>query len=192
MAYIGYLRVSTEDQNLARQYEDIRKTGLEFAKVFEEKVSGKSIEGREQLKSLMAYVREGDIVVVESFSRLARSTKDFLFIVDSLKSKGVALKSLKENFDTSTPQGEFTMTMFAALAQLERETIKQRQAEGIAVAKANGVYKGRKALDYPDDWKEVYRLWKKGDMKGTTAQRSLGLTHASFYRMVKRYEEENS
>lgn len=192
MAYIGYLRVSTEDQNLARQYEDIRKTGLEFAKVFEEKVSGKSIEGREQLKALMAYVREGDIVVVESFSRLARSTKDFLFIVDSLKSKGVALKSLKENFDTSTPQGEFTMTMFAALAQLERETIKQRQAEGIAVAKANGVYKGRKALDYPDDWKEVYRLWKKGDMKGTTAQRSLGLTHASFYRMVKRYEEENS
>lgn len=192
MAYIGYLRVSTEDQNLARQYEDIRKTGLEFAKIFEEKVSGKSIEGREQLEALMAYVREGDIVVVESFSRLARSTKDFLFIVDSLKSKGVALKSLKENFDTSTPQGEFTMTMFAALAQLERETIKQRQAEGIAVAKANGVYKGRKALDYPDDWKEVYRLWKKGDMKGTTAQRSLGLTHASFYRMVKRYEEGNS
>ena len=143
--YIGYARVSTDEQNEARQLESFQKYRESISKVYIDKCSGKDTN-RPQLKAMLDYVREGDVVVVSDFSRLARSTKDMLQIVQALADKGVALISIKENLDTDTPQGKFMLTVFAALAELERETILQRQREGIEIAKAHGNYKGRSPM----------------------------------------------
>ena len=134
-------------------------------------------------------VRAGDVVEVESYSRLARSTKDLLEIIEQLDAKGVHLVSKKENIDTSTPQGRLMMTVFAGLAQFEREQMKQRQAEGIEIAKANGVYKGRQPIDIDKDkFAEVYREWKAGKLNARQTMEMLDLKPNTFYRRVKEYE----
>ncbi|ODR27956.1 recombinase family protein, partial [Eisenbergiella tayi] len=138
---VGYVRVSTEDQNTARQEVLMEQLGVD--KVFTDKVSGKNTD-RPQLQEMLDYVRKGDTVIVESISRFARNTKDFIALTEKIDSMGVKFISRKEQFDTATPAGKFALIMFAALAQLERETILERQAEGIAIAKAQGKYKGRK------------------------------------------------
>ena len=130
---IGYIRVSTQEQNTARQETDKEQ----FDKVYIEKASGKNTD-RPQLTAMMDYVRVGDTVVVESYSRIARNTKDLLEIIDRLNKKGVAFISQKEQIDTSTPAGRLMLTIFAGLAQFERECLLERQAEGIAIAKAEG------------------------------------------------------
>ena len=130
---VGYIRVSTVDQNPARQEEALRQHGVE--RVFEEKISGKDMN-RPKLKELLDFVREGDTVIVESYSRLARSSKDLLFIIDKLQEKKVSFVSLEENIDTTTPQGKLMLTIFAGLSQFERECTLQRQTEGIAIVKA--------------------------------------------------------
>ena len=180
---VAYIRVSTEGQNTARQEEAMKGLGVE--RCFIEKISGKNTD-RPQLKAMMDFVREGDSLIVESYSRLARSTHDLLEIVDALSKKGVAFVSLKENIDTTTPQGKLMLTIFAGLAQFERECLLQRQAEGIAIAKANGVYKGRKPVDTPDNWEEVIEEWKSGKITAVEAMKETGLTKATFYRMAKR------
>ena len=124
---------------------------LGVEKVYIEKVSGKSREGRPELEAMMNFVREGDVVVVESISRFARSTKELLNLVEELKEKGVEFISQKETIDTQTPSGKFMLTVFAAMAELEREQILQRQKEGIAAAKEAGKYKGRKPIEVDDD-----------------------------------------
>ena len=179
---VAYIRVSTEDQNTARQEEAMKSLGIE--KAFIEKISGKSMD-RPQLKAMLDYVREGDTLVVESYSRLARNTKDLLSIVEELEKKGVAFVSLKENIDTSTPQGKLMLTIFAGLAQFERECTLQRQKEGIAIAKAGGKYKGRKPVAIPDNWNEVVALWRTGEITAKVAQKKLGMTSATFYRKLK-------
>lgn len=179
---VAYIRVSTKEQNTARKEEALQSFG--YDKPFIEKVSGKSAD-RPQLKAMLNYVREGDTVVVESYSRLARSTYDLLTIVQDLNKKGVAFVSLKENVDTSTPQGKLMLTIFAGLAQFERECILQRQAEGIAIAKAEGKYRGRKPIEKPSNWDEVFKLWKDGEITAVVAQKKLGMTPATFYRKVK-------
>lgn len=180
---VAYIRVSTEGQNTARQEEAMKGLGVE--RCFIEKISGKNTD-RPQLKAMMDFVREGDSLIVESYSRLARSTHDLLEIVDALSKKGVAFVSLKENIDTTTPQGKLMLTIFAGLAQFERECLLQRQAEGIAIAKANGVYKGRKPVDTPENWEEVVEEWKSGKISAVEAMKKTGLTKATFYRMAKR------
>ena len=121
-----------------------------LSKTFIDKCSGKNMN-RPQLKAMLDYVREGDVVVVSDFSRLARSTKDMLQIVQDLTDRGVGLISMKENLDTETPQGKFMLTVFAALAELDRATILQRQREGIEIAKAEGKYKGRKPVPFDEE-----------------------------------------
>ena len=135
---IGYARVSTEEQNESRQVEALRQKGVE--KIFVDKQTGANTN-RPEFKQMMEFVREGDTVITESFSRISRSTRDLLKIVDTFKSKRVEFISMKENVDTSTPQGKFMLTVFAALAELERATILQRQREGIEIAKAEGISK---------------------------------------------------
>ena len=179
---VAYIRVSTEEQNTARQEEAMKAQGVE--RVFIEKASGKSTD-RPQLKAMMDFIREGDCLIVESYSRLARNTADLLRIIEELEKKVVAFISLKENIDTSTPQGKLMLTIFAGLAQFERECTLQRQAEGIAIAKAEGKYKGRKPIAIPDNWDEVIALWKAGDITARVAQKKLGMTPATFYRKVK-------
>lgn len=141
---VGYVRVSAADQNQARQVEAIG----DVDRLFSEKVSGKNVDDRQQLKEMIAYVRDGDVVRVKSPDRLARSTRDLLDLVEQLQSKGVAVEFVDNPaLNTDTPQGEFMLTILAAVAQLERATIRERQAEGIALAKKKGVYDRSPKLD---------------------------------------------
>ena len=132
MSRIGYIRVSTEHQETARQQEIM--SNYKVDRIFSEKLSGANAD-RPQLRAMLDYVRDGDTLYVESISRLGRSTKDLLNIIDTLTDKNVTLISHKENIDTNTPTGKFMLTVFAALSQLEREQLRQRQREGIEIAK---------------------------------------------------------
>ena len=184
---VGYIRVSTEEQNTERQEALMRELGAE--KVFMEKATGKTRKDRTQLEAMLQYVREGDVVVAESISRIARNTKDLLDIVERLEYKGVDFISKKEAIDTKTPSGKFMLTVFGAIAQLEREYILDRQREGIEIARQKGKYKGRKPLAIDGDrFTEVYGRWKSGRIKGVEAMRELGLKPSTFYRRVREYE----
>lgn len=184
--YIGYARVSTEDQNEARQLESFRTFREPISKTFIDKCSGKNMN-RPQLKAMLDYVREGDVVVVSDFSRLARSTKDMLQIVQDLTDKGVGLISMKENLDTDTPQGKFMLTVFAALAELERATILQRQREGIDIAKSEGKYKGRKPITIDQDQlRAECAKWRAGEQTARETMQKLDIKPNRFYRIVKK------
>lgn len=144
MMRVFYVRCSTVEQNEARQLKMAEEQNAE--KLFIDKASGKNTD-RAAFKEMMAFVRAGDVVIVESISRIARNTRDLLGIVSELTEKGVEFVSLKENMDTTTPQGRFMLTVFGALAELERESILERQREGIEIAKSEGKYKGRKPVE---------------------------------------------
>lgn len=186
---VGYIRVSTEEQNTARQEIALKELGVE--KFFSEKMSGKNTE-RPELKKMMEFVREGDTVIVESVSRLARSTRDLLNIVKKLEDKKVEFVSIKEKFNTSIPSEKFIFTVFSALSELERENILQRQREGIEIAKLQGKYKGRKKIEIDNAFKSVYELWKKKDITAVQAMKQLDLKPNTFYRRVKEYEKSIS
>lgn len=179
---VAYIRVSAIDQNTDRQ--EIALSELNINKYFTEKISGKNTD-RPQLKKMLEYIREGDTVYIESISRLARSTKDLFTIVQQLHDKSVDLVSLKENIDTTTPQGRFILTIFGALSELERENTLQRQKEGIAAAKIKGTKFGRPQIDKPKDWDKVVGLWQKNKITATEAMRRLNLNRGTFYRRVK-------
>ena len=183
---IGYIRVSTVEQNIARQEVIMKK--LDVEKIFIDKISGKNKE-RPMLKEMMDFVRSGDIVVVESISRFARNTRDLLELVDQLVAKGVQFVSMKEKIDTSTPSGKFMLTVFGAVAQLERDYILQRQKEGIAIAKANGKYQGRKKIQN-DRFDEIYEKWKNNEITATQAMKLLNYSKTTFYRRVKEMKED--
>ena len=117
---------------------------------------------------MIDFAREGDTIYVSEFSRLARSTKDLLDIVQKLKNKGVQVVSLKENFDTTTPAGELAMTLFAAIATFERKIMLERQKEGIALAKARGVYRGRKQKPKPSNWQELVERYQWRDIRSVS------------------------
>ena len=188
MANIGYIRVSTQHQNTGRQHEGFTAHNITIDRVYEEKISGKNTE-RSQLKAMLQYVREGDTVYVESFSRLARSTRDLLEIIEELTSKGVQFVSLKENVDTSTPQGKFMLTVFAGLAQLERENILQRQREGIDLCLSEGRSYGRPSAEISDTFATHYQQWKAGEIKAVEFMALENLPKSTFYKLVKRYEQ---
>lgn len=184
---IAYVRVSTVEQNEQRQLEGLKKYNID--KWFTEKVSAKDTN-RPQLKLMMDFAREGDTIYIWDFSRLARSTKDLLEIVETLNNKGVHLKSVKENLDTSTPTGKLMLTMIGAINEFERMNMLERQREGIAIAKAEGKYKGRPSITYPDNWKEVYDKWKVREITAVKAMELTGLKKNSFYNLVKKYENK--
>jgi DNA invertase Pin-like site-specific DNA recombinase len=189
MSKIGYIRVSTEHQETARQQEIM--CDYQVDRIFSEKLSGANTD-RPQLKAMLDYVREGDILYVESISRLGRSTKDLLNIIDTLTDKGVTLISHKESIDTNSPTGKFMLTVFAALSQLEREQLKQRQREGIEIAKTQGKYTGRKPI--PTDWAkfgQLYGKWKDKHITGRDFMRRMDLSANTFYRRVREYEIRN-
>ena len=178
---IGYIRVSTEEQNIARQEVLLRQLGVD--ELFIVKASGKSAD-RPELKRMMDYVRKGDTVIVESISRFARNTRDLLELTEQLTAKEVEFVSKKEAIDTATPTGKFMLTVFAAVAELEREYILQRQREGIAIAKEQGKYTGRKPLPVPDNFEAVVAQWKRGEITAREAMRRTGLKPNTYYRRV--------
>lgn len=179
---IGYVRVSTEEQNTARQEVLMQELGVD--EVYIDKSSGKNTD-RPQLKKLLSYVRKGDTVIVESISRFARNTKDLLGLVDILSSKEVVFISKKEAIDTTTPTGKFMLTIFGAVAELERDYLLQRQKEGITIAKTNGLYKGRKPIVHPDFDKVVAKL-HKGEITAVAAMKQLGMSKTTFYRQLNK------
>ena len=186
----GYVRVSTEEQNLARQYEVMSKHGVEERFIFSDKLSGKNTD-RPGLQQLMGFAKEGDIVYVESISRLARNTRDLLTLVDRLASNGVTLVSDKESLDTSNPYGQFMLTMFGAMAQLERDTILERQREGIEIAKREGRMNGRPKVAYDEQaFADTYAQYKRGLLTAKGMMESLGLKEATFYRRLDAYEKK--
>lgn len=182
---IGYIRVSTAEQNTARQEVLMQELGVD--KVFIDRMSGKNTN-RPELTAMMDFVRQGDTVVVESISRFARNTRDLLELVDKLRAKEVEFVSRKEAIDTSTPTGKFMLTVFGAVAELEREYILQRQREGIAIAKGKGVYKGRKPIER-ENWGEVVNLWHEGKITAVEAAHRLNLSQSTFYRRIKKMLE---
>ena len=178
---IGYIRISSEDQNSARQEVIMKELAVD--NVFIDRMSGKNTN-RPELQRMMNFVREGDTVIVESISRFARNTRDLLDLVEKLTEKKVEFVSKKEAIDTTTPTGKFMLTVFGAVAELEREYILQRQSEGIAVAKSNGVYKGRKPITHPD-FPAVVSLWQDGKITAVEAMKRLDMKPSTFYRKVK-------
>lgn len=185
---VGYVRVSTEDQNTIRQEILMKELGVD--KVYIEKASGKSRKGRPELEAMMEFVREGDVVIVESISRFARSTRDLLALVEQLVEKKVGFISQKEAIDTDTPQGKFMLTVFGALAELEREQNLQRQKEGIAAAKAEGKYTGRKPIAIDENLlRDVHARWYKNEITTAHGIKILGLSRNTFYRRMWEYED---
>ena len=178
---IGYIRVSTQEQNTMRQEVLMESMGVD--EVYIDRMSGKDTN-RPELQKMMDYVRRGDTVIVESISRFARNTRDLLELVEQLTAKGVEFVSRKEAIDTTTPTGKFMLTVFGAVAELEREYILQRQREGIAIAKEQGKYKGRKPIDAPE-FEQVAAKWKSGAITAAEAMRVLHMSKSTFYRKVQ-------
>lgn len=181
---IGYVRVSTLDQHEERQKVELTDKA-QVEKIFLDKLSGKNTD-RPQLQAMLEFAREGDTVYVSEFSRLARSTKDLLDIVQHLREKQVQVISLKENFDTSTPAGELAMTMFAAIATFERKIMLERQREGIALAKAHGKYRGRKEAKKPHNWQELVRKYQCREIASVSELvRLCGCSRPTVYKWLK-------
>lgn len=180
---VSYSRVSSVQQNLDRQTSAFEKFAVE--KFFEDKCSGKNTD-RPQLQAMLEFVREGDTVLVFSLDRLARNLNDLLSIVQRLNDKGVSINFLKENLVFS-PNAEasamntLTLQIFGAFAQWERAIIKERQMQGIAVAKAKGVYANRKHRISEEKYSEVDRLIKEEGLSAVKACKQVGISRAMYY-----------
>ena len=197
---VGYVRVSTKEQNTARQEILMEQLGVE--KVYLEKVSGKN-KNRPELKSMLEFVREGDTVVVESISRFARNTKDLLELIEILQEKKVEFISQKEAIDTTTPTGKFMLTIFGAVSELERSYILQRQREGIEAmpidsktgkkkSSKTGRLTGRPSMKYPKNWAKIYNQYVEKELNVKQICKLYDIPRSSFYVLVDRYRKENN
>jgi len=183
----AYIRVSSIDQNENRQLDAMTALGIPLERIFIEKQSGKNTK-RPQLQLLMETVRQGDKVIVESISRFARNTRDLLELVERLAANGVEFVSQKENIDTTTPTGKFMLTVFGAVAELERGYILQRQAEGIASAKARGKHLGRPIKKAPGDFGNLVKAWERKEIPlSKVLEQCGGISAATFYRRLAEY-----
>lgn len=181
------MRVSSVTQNEARQIEALEKYNIE--KWFIEKVSGKDTN-RPRLQEMLNYVREGDSVYVEDFSRMARSTKDLLDIVELLEKKSVQLISLKENLDTSTPTGKLMLTVIAAIHQFERENILERQREGIEIAKREGRYRGGQPKKINEEkFLDLYEAYMCREINKTQMAKKLRISRPTLDKLIKEKKE---
>lgn len=183
---VAYVRVSIVKQNEARQREALKEYDID--RWFIEKASGKDTK-RPELQAMLDYIREDDTVYVEEFSRLGRSTADLLSIVQRIEDTGAKFISIKENFDTKTPAGKLQMTMMAAIAEFERAMILERQREGIAIAKREGKYKGRKAISVPNIGDYYDRYMSRQETK-TSISAELGISRTTLDKLFKEYKEE--
>lgn len=183
---IAYIRVSSIDQSTRRQTEAMQRYKIE--KWFIEKVSGKDTN-RPKLKEMLDFAREGDTIHIHDFSRLARSTKDLLDIVELLNSKGITLISNKENIDSSTPTGKLMLTMIGAINEFERTNLLERQREGIAIAKREGKYKGRKAVSIPD-FEKYYQRYSTRQISKSELAKELNISRPTLDKLIKEYQQQ--
>lgn len=185
---IGYVRVSTVEQNEARQLEGLNKYNID--RWFKEKVSGKDTN-RPQLQAMLDFAREGDTIYIWDFSRLSRSVKDLLEIVEILQKKNVHLVSVKENLDTSTATGKLMLTMIGAINEFERTNLLERQREGIAIAKREGKYKGRKEIKIDENiFNEQYNRYKNRDINKCEFAKRLNVSRPTLDKLIKEYENK--
>ena len=141
---------------------------------------------------MLDFAREGDTVYIHDFSRLARSTSDLLAIVEQLTAQGVHLVSNKDNIDTSTPTGKLMLTMIAAINEFERENLLERQREGIAIAKAEGKYKGRKPVEVDDElFRDQYARYMRRELTKVDFAKALGVSRPTLDKMISEYREAN-
>jgi len=161
--------------------------GLGVDKVFLDKVSGKDAN-RPYLKEMMEFVRSGDTVIVESINRFARNTKDLLELIERLNQKGVEFISQKESIDTTTPAGKFMLVIFAAVAELERECIRERQREGIDIAKGKG--KMGRPEKAKEEFDSVFLMVKSGEISASEACRRLEIARSTWYRKVNKHNQD--
>ncbi len=182
MALYGYARVSTNEQDLDLQIQTLRAAGCEIIRA--EKASGSSRDGRTELQLLLDFLRPGDTLMVTRVDRLARSIKDLQDIVHALNKEGITLKATEQPVDTRTTAGKAFLDMLGVFAEFETNLRRERQLEGIAAAKARGVYRGRKPSIDPA---EVYRLYMDEKMGATAIARQLGIGRASVYRVLENY-----
>lgn len=181
---LAYVRVSTVEQNEQRQIEAMNRYNIE--KWFVEKVSAKDIN-RPKLQELLAFAREGDVIHIHDFSRLARSTKDLLDIVEQLNAKGITLVSNKENIDTSTPTGKLMLTMIGAINEFERTNLLERQREGIAIAKREKRYKGRKAVNIPD-FEQHYQRYMNREVNKSQLAKELNISRPTLDKLIAEHK----
>ncbi len=182
---IGYVRVSTEEQNEARQVEALNKLGVE--KIYIEKKSGKNLD-RPVLQEMLDFIREGDTVYVHDLSRISRSLTDLLNLVELLHKKRVHLVSEKESVNTETPTGRLFLSIVGAINEFERTNLLERQREGIEIAKREGKYKGRKPRQL-DNVAELYAMWQSGEKSKVQIARDYRISRPSLDRLFKEHEK---
>ena len=185
---VGYARISTITQNEDRQIEALTNAGCE--KIYLDKMSGKDTN-RPKLQEMFTFIREGDTVLVTEFSRFSRSTKDLLDLVEKLQDKKVDFRSLKENVDTTTSSGKLVLTIFAALSEFERSIIRERAAEGIAIAKAKGKKLGRREIQVDDDKLiSLYNQWKDGEILQKKIMKDCKMSRTTLHKHITRLKKE--
>ena len=180
---VGYVRVSSVEQNTGRQLE-----GIEVDRIFVDRASGKNTE-RPKFQEMLSYVREGDRVVVHSMDRFARSLKDLVTEVDQLVKRGIAIQFVKENITftaQSSPMDNLMLQLMGAFAQFEREIILERQKEGIKLAASQGKYKGRVHKLKPEQAEELRKAWAEGKYSSKIALgQAFGISRQAVYRYLK-------
>ena len=189
-AKVGYVRVSTVDQNTSRQL-----VNLKLDRIFEEKVSGKNVQDRPILKEMISYVRDGDELYVHSMDRLARNLEDLLKLVHQITNKGVTIHFVKENLnfeakEKASPMSKLLLSVMGAVSEFERALILERQREGIAQAKARGAYKGRKPVD-AKLLEDTRQMLASGKSESSVAKQ-LGIARTTLYKYLSSSIEENS
>lgn len=186
---IAYVRVSTAEQNEARQIEALKRYDIE--KWFTEKCSGKNTD-RPKLKEMMDFAREGDEIYIHDFSRLARSTKDLLNIIEKLDAKGIKLISNKENLDTHTPTGKLMLTMVGAISEFERANILERQREGLIIMKREGRMSGRKQkVILEDTWKEALSMYNSRQINKRQFAERLHISRPTLDKLLRKEGEKS-
>jgi len=197
MRKYGYCRVSTREQNLDRQIVELKKY-VEERFIFSDKMSGKNFD-RPEYQLMRKVAQEGDEIYIKSLDRLGRNKQQIKDELEYYKTEGVRVKIL----DIPTTMMEIPIgrewlldminnliiEVLATIAEQERLTTRQRQAEGIACAKEKGKYLGRPKIEYPENWDDIYKSWKNGEMTAVKAFQILGLTKSTFYNLVKKYKK---
>ncbi len=185
---IGYSRVSTQVQTTISQEQELEKYGVD--KLFKDKATGRNTD-RPQFKLMMEFCREGDTIVCYDFSRISRSLKDLLTIIDTLSTKSVSLVSIKENLDTSTSSGRFMVQILGAVNEYQINLQREKIMDGIAEAKKTGKYKGRKKIKIKD-FAVHYDRYMSREVNKSQLARELGISRQTLYNLFNEYEEDNS
>lgn len=182
--HFGYIRVSTQEQNLGRQLEEMEKLNLD--KVYQDKASGKNAD-RPQLQAMLSNLRSGDTVTVLSLDRLGRKCDGIREIAKKIIDSGSVLHCLEPQFTTGDMFGEFFLQVLGAISELERKQILERQRQGIALARQQGKYHGRRPKQL-QDFERVYQQWQSGAITSEQAGKLLSVSRATFYRRSREHE----